>query len=153
MERDALLAHGTSFLLQDRLMNCSDYSTAWVCRSCGSMVSLGYDQITLASSLHGGNEEDGLELASGPGGEYCRVCRAKAVEDYRAAAAAGEAANGGKTQKKVHGTDFVFEKEAGAVKGGELDVVAVPFVFRLLVAELAAMGIQVSVRLSFSASV
>ena len=24
MERDALLAHGTSFLLQDRLMNCSD---------------------------------------------------------------------------------------------------------------------------------
>lgn len=26
MERDSLLAHGTSFLLQDRLMNCSDYS-------------------------------------------------------------------------------------------------------------------------------
>ena len=26
MERDALLAHGTSFLLQDRLMNCSDRS-------------------------------------------------------------------------------------------------------------------------------
>src|ERR1700735_2830768 len=43
MERDALLAHGTSFLLQDRLMNCSDYSTAWVCRTCGSIISLGYD--------------------------------------------------------------------------------------------------------------
>lgn len=26
MERDALLAHGTSFLLQDRLVNCSDRS-------------------------------------------------------------------------------------------------------------------------------
>lgn len=26
MERDALLAHGTSFLLQDRLMDCSDRS-------------------------------------------------------------------------------------------------------------------------------
>ncbi|TPX47723.1 DNA-directed RNA polymerase [Synchytrium endobioticum] len=26
MERDSLLAHGVSFLLQDRLMNCSDYS-------------------------------------------------------------------------------------------------------------------------------
>lgn len=26
MERDALLAHGTSFLLQDRLFNCSDRS-------------------------------------------------------------------------------------------------------------------------------
>ncbi|KAA1077031.1 hypothetical protein PGTUg99_002445 [Puccinia graminis f. sp. tritici] len=41
--RDALLAHGTSFLLQDRLMNCSDYSTAWICKRCGLLSSLGYD--------------------------------------------------------------------------------------------------------------
>lgn len=26
MERDSLLAHGVSYTLQDRLMNCSDYS-------------------------------------------------------------------------------------------------------------------------------
>ncbi|KAM8810309.1 DNA-directed RNA polymerase I subunit RPA2 isoform 2-T2 [Eudromia elegans] len=39
MERDALLAHGTSFLLQDRLFNCSDGSVAYVCTSCGSMTS------------------------------------------------------------------------------------------------------------------
>ncbi|KAI7863358.1 hypothetical protein BDF14DRAFT_1885194 [Spinellus fusiger] len=39
MERDSLLAHGTSYLLQDRLMNCSDYSRAHVCRLCGSLVS------------------------------------------------------------------------------------------------------------------
>uniref|UniRef100_A0A663N0G0 DNA-directed RNA polymerase subunit beta n=1 Tax=Athene cunicularia TaxID=194338 RepID=A0A663N0G0_ATHCN len=39
MERDALLAHGTSFLLQDRLFNCSDGSIAYVCMSCGSMTS------------------------------------------------------------------------------------------------------------------
>ena len=43
MERDALLAHGTSFLLQDRLLNCSDYTTAYVCRTCGSLISLSYD--------------------------------------------------------------------------------------------------------------
>jgi len=40
-------------------MNCSDYSTAWVCRNCGSLITLGFDQ-----SL--GNDETGKE--------YCRVC-------------------------------------------------------------------------------
>ena len=54
MERDALLAHGTAFLLKDRLMNCSDYSTAWVCRSCGSLISLGFDE------LKNGDEAKGL---------------------------------------------------------------------------------------------
>ena len=31
MERDSLLAHGSSFLLQDRLLNCSDRSFVSVC--------------------------------------------------------------------------------------------------------------------------
>ncbi|XP_076361964.1 RNA polymerase I subunit Rpl135 isoform X3 [Tachypleus tridentatus] len=39
MERDSLLAHGTSFLLQDRLFNCSDKSLAFVCTKCGSLLS------------------------------------------------------------------------------------------------------------------
>jgi DNA-directed RNA polymerase I subunit RPA2 len=39
MERDSLIAHGASFLLHDRLMNCSDYHTALVCTHCGSMLS------------------------------------------------------------------------------------------------------------------
>ncbi|XP_039594886.1 DNA-directed RNA polymerase I subunit RPA2 [Polypterus senegalus] len=39
MERDALLAHGTSFLLHDRLFNCSDRSVAHVCIECGSLLS------------------------------------------------------------------------------------------------------------------
>ncbi|PHH69222.1 hypothetical protein CDD80_6935 [Ophiocordyceps camponoti-rufipedis] len=39
MERDALIAHGTTFLLQDRLLNCSDYTPCWLCQSCGSILS------------------------------------------------------------------------------------------------------------------
>lgn len=40
MERDSLLAHGTSFLLQDRLFNCSDKSIANACAKCGSLVTV-----------------------------------------------------------------------------------------------------------------
>lgn len=39
MERDSLLAHGTSFLLQDRLFNCSDRTIVHLCRKCGSIIS------------------------------------------------------------------------------------------------------------------
>uniref|UniRef100_A0A914EMH2 DNA-directed RNA polymerase n=1 Tax=Acrobeloides nanus TaxID=290746 RepID=A0A914EMH2_9BILA len=39
MERDALIAHGSSFCLQDRLFNCSDRDSAYICRRCGSLLS------------------------------------------------------------------------------------------------------------------
>lgn len=39
MERDALIGHGTSYLLQDRLLNCSDYTQSAICRECGSILS------------------------------------------------------------------------------------------------------------------
>eukprot|EP00927_Polykrikos_kofoidii_P028733 TRINITY_DN25005_c0_g1_i1.p1 TRINITY_DN25005_c0_g1~~TRINITY_DN25005_c0_g1_i1.p1 ORF type:complete len:1270 (+),score=180.47 TRINITY_DN25005_c0_g1_i1:65-3874(+) len=39
MERDSLLAHGTSFLLHDRLMRCSDYDIGFVCPQCGSILT------------------------------------------------------------------------------------------------------------------
>jgi DNA-directed RNA polymerase I subunit RPA2 len=38
MERDSLLSHGTAFLLQDRLLNCSDRDVAYVCCRCGDML-------------------------------------------------------------------------------------------------------------------
>lgn len=129
-------------------MNCSDYSTAWVCRACGSLVSLGYDAIGLGREVVG-IDEDGRgggpgfsvkeEWAAGPGGEYCRVCRAQAEAESQ----------GRSTPKGELGATLQLERTAGGVenRGADLDVVAVPFVFRLLVAELSAMGIQVTIGL------
>lgn len=136
MERDALIAHGTSFLLQDRLMNCSDYSTAWVCRTCGSLISLGYEDTFGASA----------SKPTGPGGEYCRVCRAAAEQAdarEREALAAGQTAHAsGQADVRVAiSSQNVLGRTS---KGGDLDVVAVPYVFRYLCAELASMGIAVS---------
>ncbi|GAM23408.1 hypothetical protein SAMD00019534_065830, partial [Acytostelium subglobosum LB1] len=40
MERDSMLAHGTSFCLNDRLMKSSDYCKLMVCKQCGSTTSI-----------------------------------------------------------------------------------------------------------------
>jgi len=39
MERDALLAHGTAFILQERLLHCSDEAKTLVCAKCGSLLA------------------------------------------------------------------------------------------------------------------
>jgi DNA-directed RNA polymerase I subunit RPA2 len=132
MERDALLAHGTSFLLQDRLMNCSDYSTAWVCSNCGSIISLGYDEVGLGTHIGFGNS-DLNKMDLGPNGEYCRLCRASREKG-------DEAKNG------TNGVGLTLAGRAQLQpKRSGLSVIALPFVFRYLVAELAAMGINLSV--------
>ena len=143
MERDALIAHGTSFLLQDRLMNCSDYSTAWVCRTCGSLISLGYDDISLGEMVVG-------TLSSlkptGPGGEYCRMCRAAAEQQDEMERE--RLATGQHLQRPLADIRVAISSQnvlnRASSKGGDLDVVAVPYVFRYLCAELASMGIAVS---------
>lgn len=38
MERDALIAHGGSFLLKDRLLDCSDRTDFLCCQACGSVL-------------------------------------------------------------------------------------------------------------------
>lgn len=40
MERDALISHGVSFCLHDRLMTCSDIHLAYVCDTCGSLLNV-----------------------------------------------------------------------------------------------------------------
>jgi len=124
-------------------MNCSDYSTAWVCRTCGSLISLGYDDVTLGSTVLG---TSGVSKPTGPGGEYCRVCRAVAEEEDRIAR---ESMSNGHAPVAPIQTDVRLVIPSNnflgtTSKGGDLDVVAVPYVFRYLCAELASMGIAVS---------
>ena len=123
MERDALLAHGCAFLLQDRLLNCSDYKREWICKKCGSFLST---QPTVAS-VAGLPKTRGYR---GTGVVRCRLC-ARKVEKVLA--------GGGKV-----GIGEEWEDAQGGkwVGGEETTVVAVPGVLRFLDVELAAMGIK-----------
>ncbi|KAI8613271.1 hypothetical protein BC830DRAFT_1170381 [Chytriomyces sp. MP71] len=102
MERDSLLAHGVSFILQDRLMNCSDYHLCHVCRLCGSMLS----PIALPDRM---GASRGLDATVSDGLGESR----DAVECLMCKTARG------------------------------IDVIAVPYVFRYLCAELVAMNVKI----------
>lgn len=91
MERDSLISHGASFLLQDRLFNCSDASSTNVCTGCGSVFS----PILLPAEEGGVTDE---------GHPTCRMC-----DD-----------------------------------GSKVTTVAVPYVFRYLMAELLAMNVKLT---------
>ena len=108
------------------------------------MISLGYDNVGLGSTILGA---DSVAKPTGPGGEYCRVCRAVAEEEDQIARQS--LANGTSEKLTVASDVQVSIPSANFLgstsKGGDLDVVAVPYVFRYLCAELAAMGIAISV--------
>ncbi|PAV66793.1 hypothetical protein WR25_10517 [Diploscapter pachys] len=68
MERDAIIAHGASFVLQDRLLNCSDRDMAYVCRRCGSLLSV------LMSSKFINMRRNKTELQDTSDRQVCRNC-------------------------------------------------------------------------------
>ncbi|KAB2575542.1 DNA-directed RNA polymerase I subunit RPA2 [Lasiodiplodia hormozganensis] len=112
MERDALLAHGTAHLLQDRLMNCSDYTRAWVCRECGSFLSTAPTVNGYGRGKRGGNIT------------RCRRC-AKPAEGWEP-----------KSEVWEDGQGMRF------TGGENVSVVAIPGVLRYLDVELASMGVK-----------
>jgi DNA-directed RNA polymerase I subunit RPA2 len=83
----------------------------------------------------------------GPNGEFCRVCRA---EDEVRRQQGLEPLRG--KRQPIGGAEATIGIPAhnviNNVTGGDLDVVAVPYVLKYLVAELAAMGIKMSFALS-----
>ncbi|GFE54518.1 DNA-directed RNA polymerase I subunit [Babesia ovis] len=62
MERDSLIAHGASALLQDRLIHCSDAHTAYVCPKCGSILSASVSSVAITSKYRM---------------SQCRICKVK----------------------------------------------------------------------------
>lgn len=103
MERDSLLAHGCAFLLQDRLLNCSDKHIATVCTGCGSLLS----NATQRASVEGAGQGELAMAARAKTQWFCVKCR----------------------------------------RGDQCEPVAMPYVFRYLANELAAMNIKLTLSL------
>lgn len=116
MERDALLAHGTAFLLQDRLLNCSDYTKSWICRKCGSFLSV---QPTVTPYVGKKRTVDTVR---------CRNCARRLDDETDLTQVDGE----------------IWEDGAGTqwVGGDDVTVIAVPGALKYLDVELAAMGVK-----------
>ncbi|ODH48499.1 hypothetical protein GX48_05366 [Paracoccidioides brasiliensis] len=144
MERDALLAHGAAFLLQDRLMNCSDITRSWICRTCGSFLSTQVAVSKYVAPSKNPAMAAAAKSSSGlvkPGGAVsalggtsgivrCRRCAREAVfDDPRA-----EVWEDGEGRRFVGGDDTT--------------VVAVPGVLKYLDVELAAMGVKMTFKVN-----
>ncbi|KAE8836184.1 hypothetical protein HRS9139_04282 [Pyrenophora teres f. teres] len=121
MERDALIAHGTAFLLQDRMMNCSDYTKAAICRSCGSFLSM----TPTVSEYSRKKDKGGKDITI-----RCSRC-AKLADAVTSKA------------------DVWMDAQGMRYVGGDdVAVVAVPGVLKYLDVELSSMGIRMKFNVS-----
>lgn len=146
MERDSLIAHGAAFILQDRLMNCSDTQRAWICRGCGSFLSTQVAVSSVGSSK--------ARVAAAKSASSSSSSSAAAAAAAAPVAAAGAALGGvaGIVRCRRCARAAVFEDSRAEVwedgdgrryvGGDDVTVVAVPGVLRYLDVELAAMGIR-----------
>uniref|UniRef100_A0A1B6CSM5 DNA-directed RNA polymerase subunit beta n=1 Tax=Clastoptera arizonana TaxID=38151 RepID=A0A1B6CSM5_9HEMI len=94
MERDGLISHGASYLLQDRLFRCSDESTALLCQTCGTLLG------PVFLNTRSADQQNNQEILK------CRLCK----------------------------------------NNSRIAEINVPYIFRYLVAQLAAVNIKVKIR-------
>ncbi|KAK2600141.1 DNA-directed RNA polymerase I subunit RPA2 [Conoideocrella luteorostrata] len=125
MERDALLAHGTAFLLQDRLLNCSDYTKSWICRRCGSFLSVQ----PIVSQFAPGKKKAPTMIR-------CRNCATRLDETE------------GVDLTEIQGE--IWEDGHGRcwVGGDQTAHVVVPGALKYLDVELAAMGVKLKYKIN-----
>jgi DNA-directed RNA polymerase I subunit RPA2 len=107
MERDSLLSHGTAFLLQDRLLNCSDNHIAYACCRCGELLMTTTERSTIMSA--GQSKEEAMNKA-----KLRLICRSPGCLE----------------QVSEDGSDDAVEP------------IILPYVYRYLVNELAAMNVR-----------
>ncbi|KAJ2741462.1 hypothetical protein GGI20_005169 [Coemansia sp. BCRC 34301] len=128
MERDALIAHGAAYFLQDRLMNCSDYSLAYVCKACGSLLA----PLAAPATSHV------VDLTATKGcGDTCTELSGalSAAEASAVMAAAGSSVHAGRGP-----LDLSCRL---CLSPDDITMVAIPFVFRYLATELMSMNMKV----------
>jgi len=107
MERDSLLSHGCAFLLQDRLLNCSDKHIAYACCRCGDLLMPTTKRSVILSS--GQSREEAMNKA-----KLRLICRSKNCLKH----------------VSDDGND------------DQVEPIILPYVYRYLVNELAAMNIK-----------
>ena len=115
-------------------MNCSDKHLAWVCSKCGSMLS----PVTAKSDVDTSGVGFKGFASGGAGGETGKrvVC-----QNCTGGGCGGTGGVGGENETKVAGGGGSGD---GGREGGECVQVAMPYVFRYLANELAAMNIRLS---------
>ncbi|CAD7924526.1 unnamed protein product [Amoebophrya sp. A120] len=118
MERDALVAHGAAFLVHDRLMRCSDYSVGFCCPKCGSIITPVPQQYETRKKQQGNGGFAFEKTTRSLANAVCPPCTRKAKKE------------------DPNAEDVICEPKD------------IPFSYRLLTVEFAAMGINLEMRLN-----